>query len=152
MGTLGAILPKKGKNQKQKKFPKSNLLHRQGKSTYRGKVTIPLVQSSTKYRIGCWCIGKYVLSLANKPSYSWFTTAHVLPSPSACIEIFLYRLFNHLYKSRLFGTFYKSLICPMWYKYKIPWLHRGKKLQICYEICCSRFLIVSKTIASSHLS
>ena len=64
---------------------------RAGKSLYRGKVTIPLVQSSTNCRVGCWWIEKYFLLFVNSQAHSWLTTAHAVPSPSPCIEISLDR-------------------------------------------------------------
>ena len=60
-----------------------------GKSLYRGKVTIPLVQLSIYCRIGCWCIGNFCLQLVNNQAHSKLTTAHAVLSPSPCIEFSL---------------------------------------------------------------
>ena len=60
-----------------------------GKSQYKGKVTIPLMQSSTNCRISCWCDEKYFLLLVNNQAHSWLSIAHAVPSPSPCIEISL---------------------------------------------------------------
>ena len=53
-----------------------------GKSLYRLKVTISLVQLLTYCRIGCWCIGIYFLQLVNNQAHHWLTIAHAIPSPS----------------------------------------------------------------------
>ena len=65
----------------------------------QGKVTIPLVQSSTNCRIGWWYFGNIFLQLVKNQAHSWLTTAHAAPSPSPCIEISLNRVIQHVNKS-----------------------------------------------------
>ena len=50
----------------------------------KGKVTIPLVQSSTNFRIGCWC-NDYVFLNNKQIISSRLTTAHAFQFPHTAI-------------------------------------------------------------------
>ena len=59
-----------------------------GKSLYRGKVTIPLVQLSTNCRIGCWCIEKYFFQVVNNQAAQLVDNRKLaVLSPSPCIKM-----------------------------------------------------------------
>ena len=60
-----------------------------GKSLYRGKGIVPYVQLSTNYGLGWFWFKNNIFQWSNSQFYSWLTTAHVVPSPSPCIEISL---------------------------------------------------------------
>ena len=86
------------------------LINRAREISIPEEVTIPLVQLSTKCRIGCWCIGKYFFNLVNNQVNSLLTTAHAVPSLSPCIEISMIDGVNYQTKLISLSAFASLLI------------------------------------------
>ena len=51
------------------------------KSLYRGKVTIPHVQSSTNWRLECWWDEEYFFAYNKLPNLQLINSAYAVPSP-----------------------------------------------------------------------